>query len=166
MMTKEQYEAWTSWFRRNPGSIRVLRGINDGLTYLCYLLYPALLAYSALYRQDLLLKMVLVPGIAFVAVSLFRRVFDAPRPYEALDIDPIIKKATSGRSFPSRHIFSVFMIAMCYLRVCVPLGCALCVCGAVMAVIRVLGGVHYPKDVIAGAVVAIVCGAIGLWLVP
>ena len=166
MMTKEQYEVWTSRFRENVKSVRILRCLNDGLTYLCYFLYPALLVYTALYRQDLLLRMVLVPGIAFVAVSLFRRFYNAPRPYEALDIDPLIHKATIGKSFPSRHIFSVFMIAMCYLRVLIPVGCILCIIGLLMAVIRVLGGVHYPRDVIVGAVFAIICGIIGLWLIP
>ena len=166
MMTKEQYEAWTSRFRENEKSVRLLRYINDGLTYLCYFLYPVLLMYTILYRQELLLKMVLVPGIAFVAVSLFRLFYNAPRPYESLDIDPLIHKTTSGKSFPSRHIFSVFMIAMCYLRVLIPVGCILCICGLLMAVIRVLGGVHYPRDVIAGALFAVFCGIIGLWLIP
>lgn len=165
-MTEEQYEAWTSWFRRNPSTVRAMRGVNVGLTYLCYFLYPALIVYIAFFRQDLLLKMLLVPGIAFVGVSLFRRIYNAPRPYDALDIHPIISKATSGRSFPSRHIFSIFMIAMCFMRVNVPMGIILCVCGFVMAIIRVLGGVHYPRDVIAGAAVAIVCGVVGLWIVP
>ena len=166
MMTKEKYEAWTSNLRGSKNPVRVMRTFNDGLTYICYFLYPALLVYVALNYQELLLKMVVVPGVSFVAVSLFRRFHNAPRPYEALDIDPLIHKSTSGRSFPSRHIFSVFMIAMCYLRVFVPLGCILLVCGVAMGVIRVLGGVHYPKDVIAGAAVAILCAFIGLWLIP
>lgn len=58
------------------------------------------------------------------------------------------------------------MIAMCWLAYCPPLGIALLVGGVVMAIIRVVGGVHYPRDVIAGALVAVFGGILGLWILP
>ena len=54
-------------------------------------------------------------GVAFAAVTLFRKAVNAPRPYETLGIDPLIEKDTAGRSFPSRHTFSLFMIAATWL---------------------------------------------------
>lgn len=36
----------------------------------------------------------------------------------------------------------------------------------IIAGIRVLGGIHFPKDVIAGALIAVVLAVIGLWVIP
>ena len=56
-------------------------------------------------------RFVVVPATGFTALSVFRRYYDAPRPYEVLAIDPLIEKDTMGHSFPSRHTFSLMMIA-------------------------------------------------------
>ena len=165
-MTSEQYKAWTEPIRADPARVNTLVNINRVLTYLGYLLYPLLVIYIACVQPHLLARFIAVPGILFVAVSAFRYFFNAPRPYEALEIDPLIHKSTKGRSFPSRHIFSMSMIAMCYMYVCLPAGCILGICTIAMAVIRVLGGVHFPRDVLAGALIAVVGAAIGLWMLP
>lgn len=165
-MNAEQYEALSRPFRAHPAALRVLKDVNDGLKYLCYVLYPVLLVLLALHEPAELLRAILTPAVLFVGLSAFRRLYDAPRPYEALEIDPLIHKSTKGRSFPSRHIFSIFMIAMCWLAYCVPMGVFLLICGVFMAAIRVIGGVHYPKDVITGALVAILGGIMGLWMLP
>lgn len=165
-MNAEQYEALSRPFRAHPAALRALKGVNDGLKYLCYVLYPVLLVLLAVHEPAELLRAILTPAVLFVGLSAFRRLYDAPRPYEVLEIDPLIHKSTKGRSFPSRHIFSIFMIAMCWLAYCVPMGVFLLICGVFMAAIRVIGGVHYPKDVIAGALVAILGGIAGLWMLP
>lgn len=103
----------------------------------------------------------LVPGIAFVLLSFFRDKYNAPRPYETLDIDPLIRKNTKGHSFPSRHVFSFAVIACAFWYVNPVIG-AISMCGAVlMALIRVLGGVHFPRDVIAGLAAGIGAGILG-----
>lgn len=117
-MNAEQYTALSRPFRDNPAALRTLVLVNDGLKWLCYLLYPMLLILVALHDPSLLLKEILVPAVLFIGLSVFRRLYNAPRPYEALAIDPLIHKDTQGKSFPSRHIFSVFMIAMCWLAYC------------------------------------------------
>lgn len=165
-MNAEQYRAISSPFRKNPQLKRSLIIINSALTYLCYVLYPALLILVAINQPDILPKEVVVPAILFILVSAFRYLYNEERPYEALAIDPVIHKDTKGKSFPSRHIFSVFMIAMCWLYYLVIPGVLLMICGVVMAVIRVIGGVHYPRDVVAGALIAVVGGVLGLWVLP
>lgn len=113
-----------------------------------------------------LVRCIVVPAVAFAAVSVFRRAYNAPRPYEALDIKPLIIKDTHGKSFPSRHAFSMFMIAVSWLAWQPIVGGVLLACGVIMGVIRVLGGVHFPRDVVAGACAAIVAGLIGYVLIP
>ena len=97
---------------------------------------------------------------------MFRRLYDAPRPYEQLAIEPLIPKDTKGKSFPSRHVFSVYMIAMAWLPFNTIVGVVLLLLGLDMMCMRVLGGVHYPQDVLAGAACGVLAGIVGFYIVP
>ena len=164
MMTAEQYERWSAWWRAHEGALKALLAVNRGLRYLGYLMYPLLLVLVAIFDLPSLPKLVVVPLLGFLVVSGFRAAFDAPRPYELLDMDPLIKKATVGQSMPSRHLFSMAMIAMCWLYWCVPVGVVLLLLCAVMGYIRVVGGVHFPRDVIAGALGGVILG-LSFWII-
>lgn len=164
MMTAEQYERWSAWWRAHEGALKALLAANRGLRYLGYLMYPLLLVLVAIFDLPSLPKLVVVPLLGFLVVSGFRAAFDAPRPYELLDMDPLIKKATVGQSMPSRHLFSMAMIAMCWLYWCAPVGAALLLLCAVMGYIRVVGGVHFPRDVIAGALGGVILG-LSFWII-
>ncbi len=160
-MTAEQYRRWTRPFRGKEGLVETL---NRMLTRLGWLMYPVLLLALALKGDPRLLRCVLVPGVSFAAVTLVRRWINAPRPYEALEIDPIIHKDTKGQSLPSRHVFSMFVIAVTYLWIQPWIGVILLLLGVVLAVLRVLGGVHFPRDVLVGALCGLGSGLVGYWL--
>ncbi len=113
-----------------------------------------------------LLYALLVPGISFVLVTVIRRAIDAPRPYTVFNTPPVIPKDTRGNSFPSRHAFSIFIIGMTFCACC-PLvwaGPVVLTLGCVLAVLRVVGGVHFPRDVVAGAALGIALGWLGFWV--
>lgn len=164
-MTKTTYLKITEPLRKNPGLAKLLHFFNRLFTGFTYVLYPAFLLLLFLQKNPFLLRALLVPGISFVAVSIFRDRYNAPRPYEKFDTPPILKKDTKGHSFPSRHVFSIFVIAMTVFYVYPYIGILLFVLGTGLALIRVFGGVHEPRDVIAGAVVGIVCGLLGYYLI-
>lgn len=113
--------------------------------------------------DPLLIPCIVVPAAGFLLVSLVRRAVNAPRPYEALGINPLINKDTRGRSFPSKHVFSSFCIASCWTVWCAPAGCALLAAACCIAAARVLGGVHWPRDVVTAALLGLTCGAL-VWL--
>jgi membrane-associated phospholipid phosphatase len=94
-------------------------------------------------------------------VSVYRAWRSEKRPYEVLEIQPLIVKETKGNSFPSRHVFSAFVIAVTALWVAPAAGGVLLVLGVALAACRVIGGVHWPRDVIAGAAVGIAAGLLG-----
>ncbi len=157
-MTKEQYERWSAPFRKTKWGVKILTGIDRTITMLIFFSYPALLVY--LFFSGFFHKMffcIAIPAVLFLIVSLFRKLYSAPRPYEILDIQPLIKKETKGKSFPSRHVFSVFIIGMTYFFVYKPAGIVIGMAGVVLAYVRVAAGVHFPKDTVAGAL----CGILG-----
>lgn len=160
-MNKKTYERISNPIKNHPYGEKILIIINKLTTTSVYLTYPFFLLKLAIERDVRFWKVLIIPMLSFILVSIFRSYKNAPRPYELLEIEPIINKATKGNSFPSRHVFSIFVIAMTLYYVSNPVGIALMIIGIVVSVVRVLGGVHFPKDVGAGAVIGILCGIIG-----
>lgn len=164
-MTKATYLKITEPLRKNPKLAKRLQFFNRLLTGFTYVSYPLLLLLLFLQKDSFFLRALLVPAISFAAVSIFRDKFDAPRPYEKFDTPPILKKDTKGHSFPSRHVFSIFVIAMTIFYVYPWCGILFFILGTGLALIRVFGGVHEPRDVIAGAIVGIVSGLLGYYMI-
>lgn len=160
-MNEKTYEKITSLILGHPHGLQMFNMINKFTTTIVYFIYPVFLFKLAFNRDIRFWKVLLIPSISFILVSVFRKCTNAPRPYEVLDIVPIIKKDTKGKSFPSRHVFSVFIIAMTLYYISIPVGITLMVLGIILAIIRVLGGVHFPKDVIAGAIIGILFSILG-----
>lgn len=164
-MTKEQYDSIRVWFLRRPSLLALMRALNLWLPRVVYCAYPLLVAVLAAERNPRFFRVVLVPAIVFGAVTVMRRIWDLPRPYEALGIEPLIRREKKGRSFPSRHTASVTVIALAFWYVWSPLGAAMTVVAVLIAVIRPLAGIHFPRDVIAGAGLALLVGLAGFWLI-
>lgn len=163
-MNEKTYEKITKPLRSHPYGLQMLKAMNKVATTLVYCIYPIFLLILAFNCDVRFWRVFLTPGISFVLVSAFRNYTNFPRPYEVLDIVPIINKTTKGKSFPSRHVFSVFVIAMTLYYISIPTGIALMFIGIILAIVRVLGGVHFPRDVIAGAMIGILSGMIGFYL--
>lgn len=176
-MKKEIYEHITAPFRNHPKRAQALITVNTVITFAIYIAYPALLIWlfltdgrhglvSDFIDHGLFAQAFTVPFVSFLLLSLLRNVINAKRPYEVFDLEPIIPKTTEGKSFPSRHVFSIFVIGMTFLYVLEPpvFGVIILVLGVVLGIIRVISGVHFPRDVIAGALLGILAGVIGFYL--
>lgn len=139
----------------------VLKWSNLICALFFYTAYPLFL-FILFYRQDpFLWRAIAIPAVFFVLLSIFRKWINRLRPYEALEIVPLLKKETSGASFPSRHVFSAFMIAGTIAAIN-PFGYLLYIPAILLAFIRVIGGVHYPSDVITGAAIALLASLLYL----
>ena len=127
-----------------------LRLCNKIVTNTYYVVYPFLLLYLFVIQSEKLLPTILIPLFSIVAITLLRKVLARPRPYEEYPIDQILEKETQHNAMPSRHVFSASIIAMMCFSVSPILACILLVLAAIEGYIRVVGGVHYPRDVIVG----------------
>lgn len=163
-MTKEQYIKITEPMRNDPEKTKRIIGLNQIFTGVVFMVYPLYMVMLYVEKDPKLMKAIFVPAVSFVLVTIFRKMINVPRPYEKFEIPPVIEKDTKGKSFPSRHVFSVFIIAVAIFYSHPGPGILIALIGSVMAVIRVLGGVHEPRDVIAGAVIGLVCGVVGFYI--
>lgn len=152
------YNKLTRSFQNKPTATRCLQVVNSLLTKIMYLIYPLMLIYLFCAQSNRLLAFILIPALSFVLVSVVRKLLNAPRPYEVWNITPLILKNTKGQSMPSRHVFSATIISMAILQLNLIWGIFFLILSLVIALCRVLGGVHYPRDVMAGFLVGIICG--------
>lgn len=161
------YGHLTKGFRGHPGWIKGLWWANALLVILMYIAYPVLL--YLVYRQSgsvtapLFLRVLAVPAVSFALVTVVRSSMNRPRPYESHGIVPLIPRNKQGESLPSRHVFSSTIIAMTYLYLYPAWGVAFLVVSGLSALVRVLGGVHYPSDVLSGFVIGVGAGLL-YWL--
>lgn len=162
-MTKDKYEKMTAPFRKIPIRAAVLHTINKITTLIVFLSYPILLILMHQYNDTRITRAFWVPLDTFVIISVLRYFINRKRPYEVFDMEPVIKKDTKGKSMPSRHVFSATIIAMTYL--CYSpfwmYGIFLMVVSVLIAVVRVLSGVHYISDVVVGMILGVISGLIG-----
>ena len=163
------YQNLTAGLRRSRYGALLLNLVNRALTLTMYILYPLMIVYLLLtgFRSggaagaiDRALPYILVPGISFVLLSIVRNRLNWKRPYEEHDLQPLIQKNTKGQSMPSRHVFSCTIIAMCVLSMNLPAGIVCLLCSLILCVVRVLGGVHYPRDVAAGLIIGLIAGSL------
>ncbi len=168
-MTKESYEKIFQKIQSKDYGIPVVYWggkILTCITMACYVV--AILIKFLTNKWDALGLIIMIPAVSFVLVSLFRNIRDKQRPYEIYDFKPLITKDTKGKSFPSRHVFSIFVIAGTLFWFYPVVGCIMGIMGVILAVIRVISGVHFPKDVIVGALTGLLCSSVTgimlLWL--
>ena len=157
---QEWYQNISSRLTSHPPLLFLLRSFNRLMTFTMPLVYLALLVttYLQLGLGQQVGIYLFIPASGFVILSLFRKKINHPRPYETWDICPLLEKDSSGQSMPSRHVFSATIISMACLHASLPVGLACLLFSALLGLVRVLGGVHYPKDVLVGYACGLVWG--------
>lgn len=74
-------------------------------------------------------------------------------------------KNKKGESMPSRHTACAFIIAMAFMYVSIPIGIAYLIISALIMISRVLAGVHFISDVIAGMAISLLYGYFSFFII-
>ena len=159
---QEWYDHIAGKIENRPIFLSLLRTFNRFMTVVMPMIYLTLLATT--YLQEGLGKQVLIyvfiPASGFVILSFLRKKINAPRPYEVWEIIPLLDRDSPGQSMPSRHVFSATIISMACLHASLTMGMICLTLSALLGLVRVLGGVHFPKDVLVGYICSLVWGVI------
>ena len=159
---QEWYNHIAGKIENKPIFLRLLRAFNRFMTVVMPIVYIALLV-TTYFQEGLgrqILIYVFIPASGFVILSLLRKKINAPRPYEEWDINPLLHRDSPGQSMPSRHVFSATIISMACLHASLSVGVILLILSVFLGLVRVLGGVHYPKDVVVGYICGLVWGVL------
>ena len=97
---------------------------------------------------------------------LLKNIVARPRPFAEIEaLIPMITKPKDF-SFPSGHTTASFAVALVMLRMLPKkFGIPAVVLAALVAFSRLYLGVHYPTDVLAGFVIALVGSTLSVWIV-
>ena len=159
---QEWYDQIAGNIENKPFLLSLLRAFNRCMTVVMPIIYLTLLATT--YLQQGLGKQVgiylFIPASGFMILSFLRKKINALRPYEVWEIVPLLDRDSPGQSMPSRHVFSATIISMACFHASLSIGVILLVLSALLGLVRVLGGVHFSKDVVVGYICGLVWGMI------
>lgn len=143
------------------GLTLLFRAVNAVASCFTVLTFLLLIYGAASVSMLRLLRLLVVLGIPYAAVTILRKAVNAKRPYEIYDFYKNQPKNCSGLSFPSRHAASVMIIATVALFLYGWVGALLSLLGVLMCISRVMLGIHFPRDVIAGGCIGVASALIG-----
>ena len=166
-MKGEHYRSMSTYFSATKPRSTTVKALHDVLPLVMYIFYPVQLIYLGFnqgWSSEVFLRFTLIPLGVLILVTIVRAIINARRPYEVYDYTPVVYKATKGKSFPSRHTVSAFIIAMAFLYINVKIGAVMLIIATAIAVVRVLAGVHFIRDVVSGAAIGILAGVLGYFV--
>ena len=131
--------------------------INDKSPKVMMVLFYGLMPILVIMRDIRVIPFALFPLIELFCVTKFRDKINRPRPFDVLDVTPL-EEHSSGHSFPSLHCSSSFVITMALFYIHPVLGIIGLVVSIFVAVSRLLSGVHYPSDILAGILIGLAFG--------
>jgi membrane-associated phospholipid phosphatase len=101
----------------------------------------------------------------WLMVELMKYLTDRSRPFMHLTQARIVGNQTNGRSFPSGHTSQVFFMATLitqHFHPSVWIVLLLYMIALLVGITRMYVGVHYPRDVLAGAIMGSAWGLVGM----
>lgn len=165
----EKYYKWylknEEYFRADERRIKALDAFKKLSTAAVYAAYLVLLGYLVLKGDMRIFRVILVPAAVFFITTIIRSSINAPRPYEKYPIRSILHKSTKGNSCPSRHTACAVGIAFACLYISIPAGIAMLILSLLIALSRLVMGVHFPLDVAFGFVLAAFISIVGFLVI-
>ncbi|MDQ2085544.1 phosphatase PAP2 family protein [Herbivorax sp. ANBcel31] len=116
--------------------------------------YLIVIAFLLLQRSRKLIPVIFAPALTIVIVQTIRFFYLRPRPFITLEVDSLIYHAANG-SLPSMHAASAFVIATAIWFIDKRIGKYVLILASMTAISRVMVGVHFPFDIILGAMLGV-----------
>ncbi len=160
---KTCYIKHAEFLQNRPRLLTCFRAARHLLTALFFAVYAVTVytAFAERYPLKTLVTLLGAPMLCVTVVTLLRYAVGRPRPYaeDGAGITPLSKKTNGvNNSFPSRHVGCAFVIATVSLPFVPWLAILSFIGGVLLAYVRFALGLHYPSDLVGGAVLGIVCG--------
>ena len=93
--------------------------------------------------------------IAWVVSDIIKKIFPTLRPFEITGEVPLTLFARGDGAFPSGHTASSFALATTIFLYDKKVGTGFLAAAGIVGVGRILGNVHFPVDILGGAVIGV-----------
>ena len=128
----------------------------DYFEYFVVAFFIAILFLAPFYKDKL--KVFLTAAISvvlsrFIITEIIRFLYCRPRPFMAYAVKQLVEE--NHCSFPSGHAAFFFALAMAIYFYNKKWGAWFFAAAILMTLARVVAGIHYPSDILAGAVIGI-----------
>ncbi|VYT79307.1 phosphatase PAP2 family protein [Clostridium butyricum] len=162
-MNEQQYIKITSYFRKTKLREKIVIYLCKYTPLIVVFCYFATLTTLLISKSEKLILFLLIPATNFIFITFLRKILNRPRPYDVFNHIPLVKYTPGkGKSFPSRHTSSAFIIAISYFYInYVYLGLFMLIVAIIIGLSRIIAGVHFPKDIIAAIIISIIWAFIG-----
>lgn len=151
--------------KNNKITYNIVRFIYKFVPLAIFIGYPILITYLMFTKDIRVIRVIVVPLVTFIGVTIMRIMINRTRPYEKYDFSPLFPKDTKGKSFPSRHTASGFIISYAFLYICPTLGFFCLGISFIMAILRPIVGVHFISDIVAGMVISSIIGILFFFII-
>ncbi len=124
-------------------------------TKFCNILYPALYLFLIVYlylNRFLEIKVIVIPLTIYVLLKIIRILVKRKRPY--LIFPTLMLPQKNKYSLPSNHTGASFIISYTFLYFSLSIGFCLILSSTILALCRVLDGLHFPLDIFSGFLLA------------
>jgi membrane-associated phospholipid phosphatase len=138
--------------------------IGNGVTA-----FVAAVLFLALNLHSLGIEIMLGTVTLWILVEIIKALSDRARPFLALVGTRIVGWRERGRSFPSGHTAQAFFLMTLLshrFQLGIPVTVALYAIAVLVGFTRMYLGAHYPRDVVAGAVLGSVWGVLAVLVDP
>ncbi len=130
--------------------------------YFDYILIAFVLIYSFFTERKVInfLLFALAGGVSWIFANILKYIFHTARPFLEHNIIPLVYEHSYG--FPSQHTAVFTSLAVAGYFINKKLGIFLGFCALFIGISRIVIGVHYPIDILGGAILG---GFVGYLLV-
>jgi len=95
----------------------------------------------------------------FVVTEVIRLIWARPRPFVGNDVHLLIKEINQA-SFPSGHAAFYFALSFVIFLYNKKIGSVFLAAAFLISIVRIFVGVHWPSDIVVGALIGIVSGLV------
>ena len=152
---KNFYEYMLTLYNHHPRLKAIVIFIAKITPLISFLLYIMVLCFAFMYKSEVFLTIIIKPLIAFLIVTLLRKLINRARPFETYGFTPLVSHS-HGESFPSRHTLSSTIIGLVSFYVSPVIGTLGIINAILVSLSRLLTCVHYPNDIVSAIIVAVI----------
>ncbi len=153
--THPKWLDWIMWILTQIGSIGFI--------------VPLIILAWVLGRPRFAIDLTLGTLTLLFVVTIIKAIADRARPFNLLLETKVVGWKAAGLSFPSGHTtqsFFIMTLAINYFRLPLATAVFLYFIAGMVGVTRVYLGAHYPRDVMAGAILGLIWGTMGVIIAP